>query len=242
MDNDLLLLLGAAVSFGVGHTLAGPDHYLPFVAMSRVGNWSLRKTITVTVLCGIAHVASSVVIGLVGVALGIVVLNLETVEAARGDLAGWLLLAFGLAYFVWGLHAGIRNRAHTHWHKHGDGTLHEHQRASAGEHLHATGDAAASPTAKAASMTPWVLFVIFLLGPCEPLIPFLMYPAANASMPGVVLVAALFGLATLVTMTSIVVAMYLGADFLRLGRFERWSHAAAGAVVLCCGLAIMLGL
>jgi sulfite exporter TauE/SafE len=69
-----------------------------------------------------------------------------------------------------------------------------------------------------------------------------MYPAAHGSVWSVALVSLLFGLATLVTMLSMVLVMCLGADLVRLGRLERWSHALAGAVVISCGLAIKLGL
>ncbi len=234
MQADLGLLSATALATGFLHTLCGPDHYVPFVAMSRVGKWSLRKTIWITLLCGIGHVGSSVVLGFIGIALGLIVFQLETIEEARGDVAGWLLLAFGLAYFAWGVVRAIRNRPHTHVHVHVDGTMHAHQHQHQGEHLHAH--------EKAGGMTPWVLMAIFLFGPCEPLIPVLMYPAAEGNVWGVVLVTLLFGAATLVTMTTMVVVMSLGAERFRLRGFERYSHALAGLVVFACGLAIKLGL
>ena len=63
-------LLGFAALLGFTHTLTGPDHYLPFVAMSRIGRWSLSKTVAITIACGIGHVAGSVVLGMLGIALG----------------------------------------------------------------------------------------------------------------------------------------------------------------------------
>ncbi len=35
METNLSLLAGTALTIGTLHTLAGPDHYLPFVAMSK---------------------------------------------------------------------------------------------------------------------------------------------------------------------------------------------------------------
>ena len=99
---ETLLFTAAAVGFL--HTVMGPDHFLPFIAMSRAGGWSLRKTAVVTTACGIGHVLSSVVLGLLGLALGVAVARLVAIEEFRGDVAGWLLLGFGLAYMVWGLH------------------------------------------------------------------------------------------------------------------------------------------
>ena len=66
MTSELGTLSFAAVSVGFLHCVGGPDHYLPFVAMSRGGLWSLRKTLLVTTLCGIGHVAGSAVLGLLG--------------------------------------------------------------------------------------------------------------------------------------------------------------------------------
>jgi sulfite exporter TauE/SafE len=232
---DLAALCAAAISIAFFHTVLGPDHYLPFVAMSRVGNWPLRKTALITTLCGLGHVLSSVVLGCVGIAFGIVVLKLEHIEEIRGDLAGWLLLTFGLIYFSWGLARAIRNRPHLHLH--GDGTLHSHDN----EHP-TTATAADGNAAQNRAMTPWVLFTIFLFGPCEPLIPMLMYPAARGNVGGVVIVTLLFGITTIATMLGVVLAMSMGADAVRFGRFERYSHALAGLAVLACGMAIKLGL
>jgi len=233
MNADLGALSVAAVSIGFFHTLLGPDHYVPFVAMSRLGGWSRRKTLVVTLLCGLAHVGSSVLLGFIGLALGLIVFQLEEIEGRRGNVAGWLLIGFGVAYSVWGLVQAVRSRSHAHLHAHLDGTVHDHEHAHSAEHLHAH---AASP-----SLTPWVLFAIFAFGPCEPLIPLLIYPAAKADLFSVACVTALFALTTLATMTGMVVALSSGVGALKFAKLDRYSHALAGLVVLSCGLAIKAG-
>lgn len=253
MTEQLLLLSATAATLGVVHTAIGPDHYVPFIAMSRAGGWSLRKTMIVTVLCGVGHVLSSVAIGMVGIAFGVAVLRLETIEAARGDLAGWLLLAFGAAYMVWGIRRAMRNRPHTHAHVHADGTVHAHEHTHAAEHLHVHDHAERGGGAGSkGSLTPWVLFTIFLFGPCEPLIPLLIYPAAQGRFVDVVIVSLIFAVATIGTMSVIVFAVCFGAarvpSPLRAalirpgGAMQRYAHAIAGCVVLVCGLAIKAGL
>lgn len=245
MNDNLGALAVTAASVGFLHTLCGPDHYLPFVAMSRVGRWSLRKTAAVTLLCGLGHVASSVLLGFVGIAFGVLLFKLETIESHRGNVAAWLLIAFGWTYFVWGVVRAVRNRPHTHLHVHPDGTVHEHEHTHQAEHLHphaGPSRGAAKVAAPARSLTPWVLLTIFMFGPCEPLIPMVMYPAAQANVWGVVCVTLLFGLTTLATMTSMVLLMYHGVGALRFDRMHRYSHALAGLVVLSCGVAIKLGL
>lgn len=95
-----LYLAAAFIAFT--HTLMGPDHYLPFVMMGRAGQWNRSKTYLVTLLCGTAHVISSIAIGTVGIALGVGVTRLEGIEATRGELAAWALIAFGFLYGAWG--------------------------------------------------------------------------------------------------------------------------------------------
>ncbi|MFM7845635.1 MAG: hypothetical protein ACKPEY_15600, partial [Planctomycetota bacterium] len=102
-------LLGTAVWIGFIHTLFGPDHYVPFVAMARAGQWTRRKTLAITLLCGLGHVAGSVALGLIGIALGALLLKLEWIETVRAEVAAWLLLAFGLLYFIYGVVRAIRH-------------------------------------------------------------------------------------------------------------------------------------
>jgi len=107
MSNEISVLLITAASIGFMHTLFGPDHYIPFIAMSKAGNWSKFKTLWVTILCGIGHVGSTIVLGFLGIAFGYSVFHLESIESYRGDIAGWLLLVFGLLYMVWGIRRAI---------------------------------------------------------------------------------------------------------------------------------------
>jgi sulfite exporter TauE/SafE len=91
--------------------------------------------------------------------------------------------------------------------------------------------------------SPWVLFVIFVLGPCEPLIPLLMYPAAKNSYFDLALVTLVFGAVTISTMLGVVLVSTFGINLLPTKKLERWSHALAGAAILLSGLAIQfLGL
>jgi sulfite exporter TauE/SafE len=227
----------SAASIGFIHTIIGPDHYIPFVAMSKSGNWSLSKTTVITILCGIGHVIGSILLGFVGIGLGVALSKVEFLESVRGDIATWALIAFGFTYFVWGLHRAIKNKPHKHMHHHVDGEVHVHTHSHNTEHAHVH-DQTAQKT-----LTPWILFTIFVLGPCEPLIPLLMYPAANESITGLVLVASAFGIVTVVTMLAAVLVSLYGINLLPLNSMERYMHAFAGAAVFICGISIQfLGL
>ncbi len=242
VPSESAALLLTAVSLGVVHTALGPDHYVPFAAMGRAGGWSPRKTLLVTLLCGSAHVASSVLLGLLGVWLGWMLARLEWVESARGDLAGWLLIGFGLAYLSWGMVRAVRNRPHSHWHMHADGTVHCHEHVHEGEHLHVHQPPFAEEVGPQTAITPWVLFLVFAFGPCEPLIPLLIYPAAQANSVLVLGVVLAFWAATLATMLAGVAVLALGLRQVAAAGLERFSHALAGAAVLACGLLVKLGL
>ena len=228
-----MVLALTAASIGCVHTLLGPDHYLPFIVMAKARGWSLPKAIGVTSLCGLGHVASSVTLGAVGISIGIAVGNLEFVEALRGNWAAWALIAFGVTYFAWGMKRAYKDRPHSHAHHHGDGVMHSH------EHVHHQGHSHVHPAKAGLGLTPWALFVIFVLGPCEPLIPVLMYPAASASWGGVIAVSAIFGFATLATMTTMVALGLIGLRRVSLGPAARFSHAMAGGAVALSGTAIV---
>jgi nickel/cobalt exporter len=245
MTVEMSALAITAASIGFFHTLFGPDHYLPFIMISWARKWSTFKTTVVTLLCGFGHIGSSVILGLIGVALGLAVKKLEFVESFRGNIAAWLLIAFGLAYLVWGLRRAYRNQPHSHHHTHFgiDTHTHSHKHYDEHSHIHNSFDSAQNRDETAFNITPWVLFAIFVFGPCEPLIPLVMYPAAKNSFPGLILVTSVFGTVTIATMLSLVLLSRAGVNFIPLAGAQRFSHAIAGATILLCGLAIQfLGL
>lgn len=236
MEGATLLLAGTAVTIGFIHTIVGPDHYIPFIVMGEARRWTIRKTMLITFLCGLGHVLSSVIVGFIGIGAGISLSKLEFFESFRGNIAAWLLIAFGLVYMLISLRSLYRKKKHVHSHHHTDGTDHEH------EHGHFSGHSHIHLENKK-NMTPWILFLIFVLGPCEPLIPIVMYPAAENNIHGVIIVSLLFSLVTIATMMSVVLAFRLGLSHINLRPLERYVNVIAGATILVSGLAIQfLGL
>lgn len=233
MENDLGILTATAATLAFVHTVLGPDHYLPFIVLSRARDWSILKTIWVTLICGIGHVGSSILLGTVGIGAGIGVSKLVGIESYRGNIAAWAFLVFGLIYTLWGIHRAILNKPHKHYHTHTDGTVHvhEHTHLNSHDHIHRK------------SITPWILFTIFVLGPCEPLIPVLMYPAAKSSAWGIVQVSLVFSIITILTMITLVILASYGLKMVTFGKLERYTHVIAGVTVFLSGFAILfLGL
>jgi nickel/cobalt exporter len=230
MSPEITTLALSAAVIAMLHTLLGPDHYIPFLVMAKARGWSTLKTLKITLLCGLGHLLGSVVLGFLGITLGMQLDSLEWLEGMRGNLAAWMLIGLGVAYTAWGLRQAVRNRPHTHWHEHGE-TAHRHTHAHHQSHAHLHDE-------KQASLMPWIIFIIFVLGPCEPLIPLLMYPAARESLFGVMMVTIVFGLVTVLTMTLVVSISVLGLKTVKLKRFERFNHAMAGSTILVCGLCV----
>jgi len=93
------------------------------------------------------------------------------------------------------------------------------------------------------NITPWILFTIFVLGPCEPLIPILMYPAAQSSIAGLIFITAIFAVTTISTMMIIVYLASLGLKMVFFNKMEKYTRALAGGIILLSGVAInFLGL
>jgi len=236
MNDSIILLSVTAVSIGFLHTILGPDHYLPFIILSQAKSWSTKKTMIITFLCGVGHVLSSVILGLVGIAVGVSVSKLVSIESFRGNIAAWLFIAFGLVYMIISIKNLIKNRKHSHSHHHSDGEehVHEHDHHQGHSHFHQK---------DIVKTTPWILFLIFVFSPCEPLIPILMYPAAENNISGAIIVSVLFSVVTIATMMSIVLAFKLGLNKINLKPIEKYSHLIAGTMIFFSGLAIQfLGL
>ena len=205
------------------HTITGPDHYLPFIAIAKSRNYSLRKTLLWTLICGLGHIGSALFI-----ALGFVYLShwltdtqFAWLEDNRSDLAAYALIGLGGAYLLWAL----RHR----WLHHA-GKVHHHGRLEhGGENL------------PDKNITVWVVFIIFVLGPCEALLPILT-ASSVMGMSAVISSTVIFSVATIATMLLAVTFGYLGLEALRFKKLETYAHELAGVTIMACGVAILCGL
>lgn len=197
----------------VVHAVAGPDHYLPFIALGRDRSWSMKRTTVITLISGVAHVLSSLVLGVIALLVGMQLGLVKYIESMRGDVVAWLLMVFGLVYAVWGVRA-----AYVHTHSHGN---------------------VAGP--KKNSLAAWIIFIIFALGPCEVLIPLLMFPAASYGVGASLVVGGIFMVGTLITMLLIVLGTLYGLNFVPV-QLHRFGHMFTGVIIFSCGFAVQLGL
>lgn len=210
MTDPLLILLFSAVTLGVVHTAIGIDHTLPFVALARAREWTLRRTLLITFACGLGHVLSSVLLAAIGLGLGVGGSRLLAIEQTRGAWAAWCLVGLGLAYAgvsLWKL----SSRAH---------------RDSSPNHSGLLSG----------------LFLVFVLGPCEALLPLLTASGISLTFADALWVTLVFGIATLGTMLGLVTLGYVGTSFTHLGerfvRLERHAHVLAGLTLATSGLGV----
>jgi len=237
------VLVWTAFALGFLHTVFGPDHYVPFVALARAEGWSRKRTAVVSGVCGLGHVSGSIAIAVALILLGTAVQGWEqtrwaALHEARGAVVAWALMGGGAAYALWGVRRALRQRAHAHAHAHADGQVHHHHHEHHGGHVHVHLDAE-----RAARVTPWVLFIVFVFGPCESLIPLMLAAQGLGGLGATVLTTAAFTASTVGTMLLTVALLQAGIDLVPLGRLERWTHAAAGLSLVACGAAVaFLGL
>ncbi len=229
MSSEIILLILSATSIAFLHTVSGPDHYLPFVALSRSRGWSVAKTMRWTMICGLGHIASSVLLGLGGAALGWSLSSVSWLENVRGGIAGWLMLLFGLVYGCWGLWRAYRDNPHKHFDLEAGGDIYVY------EHKHGS----SVRPAERHKLTPWVMFIIFILGPCEPLIPLLFFPAAKNNWSGMLLLIIIYSFVTLGTMLALVLFGRKGTLLFKTAVLERHMHSLGGLAIFICGAGML---
>jgi nickel/cobalt transporter (NicO) family protein len=103
------LLIGSLI-LSILHALI-PNHWLPVLAISRKEKWSMGETTYVTLVSGLAHAVSTV---LIGVVIGVVGSQLAAyVEHFARVIAPSILIALGIFYIY-------QHHRHRHFHIHAE--------------------------------------------------------------------------------------------------------------------------
>jgi ABC-type nickel/cobalt efflux system permease component RcnA len=218
----------------VTHTLAGPDHYLPFLTLSASRSWTRRRPLGFTALCGLLHCLASVLLAfLLSWTIGGSGI-LEGVDLWRGRIAGAVLVGTGVAALLLLARRRGRTRRHRHAHGHVDGRTHDHEHAHVGEHCHAHPQAG-GPLALS-------LALVFVVGPCEILVPLSLGAFGRHGVAGLLIVGSTFAFATALTMVLSVLVIQRGLAIVRAKAILGPLSWVPGAVLIACGLALLTGL
>ncbi|MEW6455355.1 MAG: hypothetical protein AB1410_01395 [Acidobacteriota bacterium] len=197
-------LILSCVSIAIVHSLA-PDHWIPFSVLARSQNWKSNKLFLIVFISGVAHILSSLILGLIGLVFGVALERLSLIETKKSLIAGWLIIGFGIAYAIWGLKK-VKE-------KHFDLTKNQ-------------------------ILTFWSLFLIFIFGPCEPLIP-LMFLSYSYGIKGIITISILFSFFTISMMEILTFLSLRGIKLIPVQRIERWSHVSAGIIIIIIGIGIV---
>lgn len=206
---SLLSLVGAGFLASLLHAVL-PTHWLPFVAVGRAQGWSTAVTLTVVVLAGLAHIASTAVVGsLLTLAGGVA----PWVTTLMPFAAAAVLLAFGLwylgrAWFRAPALAGVGAQAV------------ERPRVS---------DAAAI----------WGLVGFLAASPGEALLP-VYVGAGVHGWGVVALLTLAFAVGTVIGMVAFTGLALVGVERFRLQRLARFEGVALGVVLIVLAVFVLL--
>jgi ABC-type nickel/cobalt efflux system permease component RcnA len=226
----------AATGFTVAFFHAAiPTHWLPFVLVARARNWSAAKTLAVTSLAGMGHVALTSLLGLVIAWFGFQLD--EQVGEVFPWIAGGLLIAFA-AFYLWRQWTG---RGILHHHPPG-GRHHAdehcgHEREHS--HWHEEMKDSALVSDKAGE---WAaisgLFVMLTLSPCEGFLPVYL-SGVQFGWTGFVVLSAILAVATLAGMTLFTWLAIVGFERFRLRAFERHEAGLLAALFAILGVLVI---
>ncbi len=236
--NEAALTTVAAMGFSVAFFHAAiPTHWLPFVLVSRSRSWNRGKTLAVSAFAGIGHVALTSLIGFL-----IAWFGFQLDERAEGlfpKIAGGLLLAFGVYYFVRQLRGGVL-------HHHAPGGEHQATEHCGHEHGHSHWDEELKDSRVfAATAGDWAaisgLFMMLTLSPCEGFLPIYL-SGVQFGWRGFVVLSLILALGTLAGMMIFTWLTLVGIEHLPVQKLERYEAGLLGTIFAVLGvLTIVLG-
>ena len=204
-------LLGTAAVAALAHALL-PDHWLPFVLSARARGMSAKQTVAMTAAGAIAHLVSTVIVGLLFALAGSAVAS--KVSTGLEQIVGFVVIGLGVYYLFkgWSKYQGHHHHSHM---EEEDNHRHCHSHTTTG--------------------SMYGLGVILGARPCVEAIPIFL----AASTRGVFSSLAAIGtwvLATLLAMVGIVWLSLRGLETARFAWFERNSEIIAGIAIIAVGI------
>lgn len=205
----LISLLGGGFVAAFLHA-AMPTHWLPFVLVGRAQRWSLMRVMTVAVTAGLAHIASTALVGSLIVAAGLA-LN-AWIGGLLPHLSAALLFIFGAFYLA---------------------------RASLQKPITATGPEAEVPEPAVSDRAAfWGLVLMMAVTPGEVLLPIYL-SSATEGVTALGLLTLSFAAGTVLGMTLLSALASAGYSILRLERWTRYEGAILGISLIVIGLLVM---
>ena len=206
----LLSLLGGGFVAAFLHA-ALPTHWLPFTLVGRAQGWRPHRILLVVTAAGLAHIATTAVVGGLIVAAGLALDQWR--EGVLPHLAAVLLFLFGAFYLA---RSALRRPAL------------------------AGGPALATPEPAVSDKAAFLgLVAMMALSPGEVLLPIYL-SSASAGIGALAMLTVMFAVGTVAGMAVFTALASAGASILRLERWARYEGAVLGLALIALGLVVAM--
>ncbi len=210
MEGLIQIFIGSFL-LSIVHALI-PSHWLPLVAIGRSENWSLKETLTVTAITGIAHTISTIIIGIV---VGFIGYKLsESYHFVSHTVAPIILIILG-AFFLY------QDYKHEKYQKH-----HEHSHVNVDKLIK-------KKKGKQAIIT--TLSIAMFFSPCIE-VEVYYFTAARIGWIGILTVSIVYFVVTILGMMFLVLFASKGVEKLKLHFLEHREKLISGIILILVGL------
>ncbi len=189
-----------------------PNHWIPLIAISKTEKWTQRQTLLATVITGVSHTLSTIIIGIV---VGIIGYKLSSQYTFISSVAApIILIGLGLIYII----LDIRGMYHHHHHNH------DHK---------PTGTSKTDKSKWRAILTS--LSIAMFLTPCFEIEAY-YFQAGTIGWLGIFIVSVVYLLMTIVIMLLLVYLGIKGIQTFNSHFLEHHEKGITGIVLIALGL------
>lgn len=206
------ILIGSLILSTI-HALI-PNHWLPLIAVGKTEKWTQSQTLWATVITGVSHTLSTIIIGIV---VGLIGYKLATRYSAISEtIAPAILIGLGLVYIF----RDLRSLHH---------------------HTHALGPVVTGP---GKLKSRWItilttLSIAMFLTPCIEIEAY-YFQAGTIGWIGIFIVSAVYLIITIAVMLTLVYLGMKGANTFKSGFLEHHEKSITGAVLVVLGILALL--
>jgi len=196
-----------SISLSLIHALI-PNHWIPFVTIGKSERWTTTETLTTAAIAGIAHILSTVIIGIIVGFIGYKLAGyFEVITTVVGPV---ILIGIGIIYLFVDLYWSRRHDHHHH-------NLVDQK----------------SGKSKAAIITSLAIAMFF--SPCIELEAY-YFQAGTLGWTGILTVSAVYLLVTVTAILALVWLGLKGINMIKSGFLERHNKTLTGIVLIVLGL------
>jgi hypothetical protein len=196
-----------SISLSLIHALI-PNHWIPFVTIGKSERWTTSETLAAAAIAGIAHILSTIIIGII---VGFIGYKLAGYfEVITTTVAPVILIGIGIIYLILDLYW---SRRHHHHH----------------EHLMERGNG----NSKAAIITSLAIAMFF--SPCIELEAY-YFQAGTLGWTGIISVSAVYLVVTVTAILALVWLGIKGINLIKSDFLEHHNKSISGIVLILLGV------